>query len=270
MPRDTIATGVLTHECVSTPSDIPVMQTPPIIALVGDYNPTVTAHQAIPRALERAEVATGRRIAWQWVPTAEIATLPAILLHCHGIWAVPASPYQSMTGALTAIRHARAQGVPFLGTCGGFQHALIEFARNVAGIPDADHAETNAQGSALVVSPLACSLVEQTGELTFTPGSRLFGYYSGQSAREGYHCNYGLNPFFRTRLEAAGLRFTAYDRNGEVRAFELPGHPFFIGTLFQPERSALQHRTHPLIYAFVEAVLAGGMRTESVLYPTPP
>ena len=234
------------------------MHTPPIIALVGDYNPTVTAHQAIPRALERAEAITGRRIAWQWVPTAEIATMPAILPHYSGIWAVPASPYLSMDGALMAIRHAREQGVPFLGTCGGFQHALIEFARDVAGITGADHAETNSQGSALVVSPLACSLVEQSGELTFTPGSRLFGYYSGQSAREGYHCNYGLNPSFRARLEAAGLRFTAYDHNGEVRAFELPGHPFFIGTLCQPERSALQQRTHPLIHAFVEAVLAAG------------
>jgi len=257
MPWETIASGFLNHECVATPSDIPVMHTPPIIALVGDYNPTVTAHQAIPRALERAEAASGRRIAWQWVPTAEVATLPAMLAHYRGFWAVPASPYQSMSGALMAIRHAREQGVPFLGTCGGFQHALIEFARHVAAIPEADHAETNVHGSALVVSPLACSLVEQSGDLTFTPGSRLFGYYSGQSAREGYHCNYGLNPFFRSRLESAGLRFAAHDQNGEVRAFELPSHPFFIGTLFQPERSALLGRTHPVIHAFVEAVLAG-------------
>jgi CTP synthase (UTP-ammonia lyase) len=161
-----------------------------------------------------------------------------------------------MAGALAAIRFARETGRPFLGTCGGFQHALIEFARYVCGVPDADHAETNPDGAALVVTPLACSLVEKTDRIIFTPNSRLHAIFNGQPALEDYRCRYGLNPVWRTRLETAGLRFTGLDTGGEVRAGELPSHPFFIGTLFQPERSALRGDRHPLITAFVRAAAA--------------
>lgn len=228
----------------------------PTIALVGDYDSQVVAHQAIPRALEYAERLTGRRFAWQWLGTAAIASNPALLRSYCGFWAVPASPYRSALGALAAIRFARDHQLPFLGTCGGFQHALIEFARNVAGIEGADHAETNPAAMDPVVRSLVCSLVGKSGDLTFVPGSRLHGYFDGQPAREAYHCNYGVNPAYRARLEAVGLRFTAFDLTGEIRACELPSHPFFIGTLFQPERSALDRRSHPLIHAFAEAVLA--------------
>jgi CTP synthase (UTP-ammonia lyase) len=192
----------------------------------------------------------------EWIPTDTITDAPRQLAGYGAIWCVPASPYRSMAGALAAIRFARESGRPFLGTCGGFQHALIEFARHVAGIATADHAETNAGGNDLVVTPLACSLVEQRGGITFTPGSQLYGVFAGRPAEEGYHCRYGVNPLYRARLETAGLRFTGFDNAGDIRAFELPGHPFFVGTLFQPERSALRGVRHPLIEAFLTAVHA--------------
>jgi len=156
-----------------------------------------------------------------------------------------------MEGALAAIRWAREGKRPFLGTCGGFQHALIEFARHAVGVTGADHAETNAAARDLVITPLACSLVGQQGDITFTPGSQLHALFHGQPAHESYHCNYGSNPAYRARFESAGLRFSGFDSEGQIRAMELPGHPFFIGTLFQPERSALEGRPHPLIEAFV-------------------
>jgi len=77
----------------------------------------------------------------------------------------PASPYTSMEGALDAIRYARESRRPFLGTCGGFQHAVIEYARNVCGLRDASHAETHPTAPILVVSPLSCPLVEQSEEI---------------------------------------------------------------------------------------------------------
>jgi CTP synthase (UTP-ammonia lyase) len=80
--------------------------------------------------------------------------------------------------------------------------------------------------------------------------------FSGQVSREAYHCNYGVNTRYRARLETAGLRFSGFDREMQIRALELPSHPFFLGTLFQPERSALAGRSHPLIEAFVRAVAA--------------
>jgi CTP synthase (UTP-ammonia lyase) len=223
------------------------------VALVGDRSDAVIAHRAIPRALALAGAATGTEVTGVWVHTATIRDPAAALDGCAAVWAVPATPYASMAGALTAIRFARETDRPFLGTCGGFQHLLIEVARNVCGLPAADHAETNPGAPELVVTPLACSLVEQTGDIAFTPGSRLHAIFAGRTTHEGYHCRYGLNPAWRARLEAAGLRFTGFDPAGEVRAGELPIHPFFLGTLFQPERSTLRGERHPLISAFVAA-----------------
>ena len=222
------------------------------LALVGDYHPEVIAHQAIPRALELAWNNLGADLAWDWIGTDAITDAPRQLAGHAGVWCVPASPYKNMNGALAAIRFARETKRPFLGTCGGFQHALIEFVRNVIGVNAADHAETNPAAADLVVTPLACSLVGQQGEISFTAGSQLDAIFQGQRAREGYHCNYGPNPAYRARFESAGLRFTGFDAGNHIRALELPGHPFFIGTLFQPERSALENRCHPLIEAFVQ------------------
>ena len=233
------------------------------LALIGDHNPEVVAHRAIPLALELAQKNLSSVLQWDWIGTDAITDAPRQLAGHAGVWCVPASPYKSMDGALAAIRFARETKRPFLGTCGGFQHALIEFARNVIGVTGADHAETapttcnllgdKFPGTApqLVVTPLACSLVGQQGEIRFTPGSQLDVIFHGQRTHEGYHCNYGPNPAYRDRFESAGLRFTGFDPEKQIRAMELPGHPFFIGTLFQPERSALEGRRHPLIEAFV-------------------
>jgi CTP synthase (UTP-ammonia lyase) len=228
----------------------------PRLALIGDYDPAIVAHQAIPQALALAAQHTGTALEWAWIGTETLGDAPRQLAGFAGLWCVPGSPYRSMDGALAAIRFARETRRPFLGTCGGFQHALIEFARNVAGVAGADHAETNATAADPVVTALTCSLVGRHNDLTFTPGSQLHGIFAGQPSHEGYHCNYGPNPVYRGRLEAAGLRFTGFDAAQQIRAFELPAHPFFIGTLFQPERSALQGRHHPLIEAFIQAIAA--------------
>lgn len=236
----------------------------PLIALVGDYSSDVIAHRAIPRALELARAEAGVAIAWQWVQTREIGDAGRDLAAFAAVWIVPASPYENMAGALATIRWARETGRPFLGTCGGFQHALIEFARTVAGLGAADHAETNPAGDTLVVTPLTCSLVEQTGQVRFAPGSLIRAAYGRDHAVEGYHCSYGVNAVHRGALERAGLRFTAFGDAGEVRAAELPAtvHPFFVGTLFQPERAALRGETPPLARAFVRAIVSGKRRPD--------
>jgi len=226
------------------------------LVLVGDRSDQVIAHRAIPVALELAGAGLGVGLTWTWMHTTAIRRAAGDLAGFDAVWVVPASPYANLAGALDAIRFARETGRPFLGTCGGFQHALLELARDVAGVPAADHAEIHPGAAELVVTPLACGLVEQSGDITFTPGSRLHAIFGGRPAREGYHCRYGLNPAWRARLEGAGLRCTGFDAAGDVRAAELAGHPFFIGTLFQPERSALRGERHPLIRAFVEAAAA--------------
>src|SRR5262249_45504713 len=100
------------------------------IGLIGDYCDSVVAHQAIPKALKSAGETLGLAAHFEWIPTEEI-TSAARIADFTGLWCVPASPYRNMNGALLAIRHARESTVPFLGTCGGFQHAIVEYARNV-------------------------------------------------------------------------------------------------------------------------------------------
>jgi len=227
------------------------------IALVGDYDEEhVVAHKAIPRALEFANSSLGTNIPWKWINTTTLKKDIANQMdEFSAIWVVPGSPYQNMEGVIEAIRYARETGKPFLATCGGFQHALIEYARHVCGVQEADHAETNGDGTSLIVSPLSCSLVGKAGKITVIPGSILHSILGDTSEREEYHCNYGLNAEWRDRLEKAAMHFTGFDSAGDVRACELSLHPFFIGTLFQPERAALQGKHHPLVAAFVSAVV---------------
>ena len=223
------------------------------IALIGDRSEAVTAHRAIPRELELAREKTGAEVEWEWVATSRIGQAARDLAGFSAIWVVPASPYENADGVFDALRWAREGGRPVLGTCGGFQHALIEFARNVAGITDADHAETNPGGGSLLVTPLSCSMVEKTGRVHFEKGSLLASAFGAESSSEEYHCNYGFNSGFRKRMEDAGLRFTAWDDAGEIRGAELPSHPFFAGVLFQPERAGLRGDAPPLVVAFVKA-----------------
>ena len=228
------------------------------IGLIGDYDEAVTAHQAIPRALELAGDALGASVHYEWVPTQEIED-DSRIREFDGLWCVPASPYRSMEGALRAIRFAREQGRPFLGTCGGFQHAILEYARNVLGWADANHAETAPDAARLIITPLACALVEKTDTIRLGKGSILAAAYGCLEATEGYHCSYGINPAFLSAIASGPLRVSAEDRAGEVRAVELEGHPFFVATLFQPERAALAGKIPPLAAAFVRATAA--MRT---------
>jgi CTP synthase (UTP-ammonia lyase) len=118
------------------------------------------------------------------------------------------------------------------------------------------HAETNPEAEDPVIAPLVCSLVEVRGGLRLEPGSRLRSIYGRDSANEEYRCNYGFNPRYAERLLSGPLEVAARDEEGGVRAVELDAHPFFIGTLFQPERAALRKQTPPLVKAFVAAVAA--------------
>ena len=229
------------------------------IGLIGDFNPAVTAHQAIPKAIQLAAEASGCAAEIDWVGTKTISDEPsaqsAQLEKFNALWCVPASPYKNSEGALAAIRYARETDVPFLGTCGGFQHTLLEYARNVLGFSDANHAEADPESQFALIAPLSCSLVEKSGEIVFKEGSRLKAIYGQGETSEKYHCNYGLNPEYVSLFDQTPLQICGHDLAGEVRAVELSDHPFFFATLFQPERSALEGKTHPLITAYVAAAM---------------
>ncbi|PKA71900.1 glutamine amidotransferase class I [Pseudomonas baetica] len=222
------------------------------IALIGDYDPQVTAHQAIPVALGLVAEHLGQAVPFDWLATDQIHT-DTPLTGYDGFWCVPASPYKSEAGALRAIRFAREQQRPFLGTCGGFQHAVLEFSRNVLGWADAEHGETSPESEKAVLTPLTCSLVEAVDSIHLVPGSLIAQAYETSEIREGYRCRYGVNPQFERALLSHQLHAVGHDSAGDLRAIELNNHVFFVATLFQPERAALKGQVPPLVRAFVEA-----------------
>jgi CTP synthase (UTP-ammonia lyase) len=224
------------------------------VGLVGDHDDGITAHRAIPLALKLASEAAGVGIDHVWLATETIAD-DALLAGFDALWCVPGSPYRDMDGALRAIRFARERRLPFLGTCGGFQHAVIEFARHVLGWADAEHAETTPEAARPVISLLACGLVEASETLRSVPGSRI-ARACGETFEEGYRCRYGLDPRFAAALTSGPLRASAFGPGGEVRAVELDEHPFFVATLFQPERQALSDRLPPLVGAMIREAMA--------------
>lgn len=222
------------------------------IGIVGDRDDRITAHRGIAAALPLVAQALDLDVQARWLATDTI-TDASVLHGMHGIWCIPGSPYRSMDGALRAIHHARERGVPFLGTCGGFQHAVLEHARHVLGWADADHAETAPAAQRAVIALLECALVEASETVRLVPGSRIAHAYGSTAAHEGYHCRYGLNPRFRDSLLEGPLCASAFDAQGAVRAIERDDHPFFVATLFQPERAALSGVVPPLVRALVQA-----------------
>jgi CTP synthase (UTP-ammonia lyase) len=224
------------------------------IALIGDYSNTVTAHVAIPRALELVGKAESLEIEFVWVRTSQLTSDEEMrsIRDFDGIWCIPASPYKNSQGAISAITMARTEGIPFLGTCAGFQYALVEFFRNVVGMTEAEHSEDDPGAKHPVISPLSCSLVEATGTIWLTPGSLASELYGTDHVEEGYRCNYALNLQYASLLtNRCDVEIEGRDSAGDVRMFRLANHPFFVATLFQPERSSLKGVVHPLIREFV-------------------
>jgi CTP synthase (UTP-ammonia lyase) len=224
------------------------------IAVVGDRSPQVKAHAAIPQALALASAAIQATVEETWMSTAAVHhEAERQLSGFHGIWCAPGSPYASMDGALGAIRYARENQVPFLGTCGGSQHALIEYCRNVLRRTNADHAETNPNTDFALIAPLPCVLREVEATIRLSPGSRVRQIYGRAEISEPFNCGFGLNPKHQALFENTALKITGAGPDGIARVIELEGHPFFMGTLFQPERSAFNNVSHPLIAAFLQA-----------------
>lgn len=223
------------------------------IAVVGDYNAQFVPHTSIESAVGHGAARIGRAVDVTWVASEQVD--PADLAGFDALWIAPGSPFRSMSGALDAISHGRTTGTPTLGTCGGYQYVVIEYARRVLGLGDAAHAEHDPYASTLFISELACSLAGQRLDVQLVPGSQAAACYGVGSAVERYYCNFGLNPEYQARLHEGGLRMAGTDATGEARVLELPDHPFFVATLFVPQTSSTREQPHPLVVGFVRAAV---------------
>ncbi len=194
------------------------------IGVVGEYRESADTHRGTTDALHHAAAADGDECQVTWLGTTGLERHGVDLLaRFDGLVVAPGSPYESTRGALDAIEWARTNDVPLLGTCGGFQHVVIEFARNVAGIDDAAHAELDPSASKLVISALTCSLAGQSFEVTLRDESVALRAYGTRQVTERYYCNFGLNPEYLDPLAQAGLVVSGVDGDGEPRIVELPG-----------------------------------------------
>src|SRR5271170_1323955 len=156
------------------------------IALVGDRSANVRAHARIPTLIDALLQRDGIALDPYWIATPDVAGCD--LGRFDAIWLVPGSPYDSPDGAMAAVRTARERGLPFLGTCGGFQYALLEFARNVCGLSGVENAEVTPDATEHLIVPLECSLNGHEEAVMIVPGT-LAARISGSGRRaERYHC----------------------------------------------------------------------------------
>jgi CTP synthase (UTP-ammonia lyase) len=244
------------------------------IGILGDFNPEFRSHHATNDSLQHAARKLKILVESEWLPTPSLAAPSAekILETFDGLWAAPGSPYKSFEGILKGIEFARRRDWPFVGTCGGFQYALIEFARNVLNIQDADTAENNSGSKNIVIYPVACAVPNRKGDapklsgtipdIKLRPGSYLQSFYGKEkeTATEEFFCNFEVNPEYEWATIEAGFPVVARGPNGEIRAIESPTHRFFLGTLFQPQLSSTEKKPHPVILAFVQAAADWGKK----------
>lgn len=234
------------------------------IAVLGEFNAASPTLPKIDSSLQHAAEELRLIVHFDWISTSELVNDAEARLESYdGIWAAPGSPYKSFQGMLNGIEFARRRNWPFLGTCGGFQYALIECARNLLGIKDADTAENNSGSNNIIIYPVACAVPGKTEkapklsgaipQIRLRPGSYLHSLYEQQTISEEFYCNYEVNPEYEWAAMEAGFPVVARGANGEIRAIESPAHQFFIATLFQPQLSSKPGRPHPLIVAFLQA-----------------
>lgn len=231
------------------------------LAIVGDFNADFKPHPATNEALSDAANTLAFPLKTRWLPTRSLVERNDSWQSFDGFLIAPGSPYESMKGALNVIEFARNFSRPVLGTCGGFQHIVIEYARNVLNLKDAEHAEYNPYASNLLISKLECSLAGQTLTIEIKEDSSVSSIYKKRFIKEHYYCNFGLNPEYQDALDEGGLRVVGVDENNEARILELADHPFYVATLFVPQLNSSSANPHPLLVAFLEAMAVAASKS---------
>jgi len=192
----------------------------------------------------------------RWVPThagADVTTYDPV-------WLVPGSPYADDGAVLAALTAVREGGTPFLGTCGGLQYAVVEFARTVLG-RRATHAESDGLDDDNVVAPLACLLQGEDRLVTPVPGTRFAGWVDSPFVGSHY-CGFGPTAAAVRDLIPAGVVVGGTAPDAGAVVLEFPGHPFYVASLFQPHIGASTGAPiHPLVRAFVACATSAAATT---------
>ena len=219
-----------------------------VVGLIGDYDRVSTLHHATRDALDLAGFELGVPVAPRWLATTRLAH---DLSDLHDVDAVlcTSGRYRSVTGASNALGFARRSGLPTLGTCGGCQHTVVEYARRVLGLEDAYHPRYERRGwGDAVLAELPNPRVGETGTVELSSLSRARRAYATERVSELYHCRYGVNPRYEAELGHAGLQVVGRDvRDRTPRILESRSHPYYVAALFLPQARPTSMGPHPLI-----------------------
>ena len=235
------------------------------IAVVGKYTALVDAYKSVEQALIHGGIANDANVEIDWIggEKLEQGLDPAFLVGYHGLLVPGGFGSRGIEGMITAIRWARENDLPFLGICLGLQCAVIDFARNVAGLEGAHSFEFDRSSP----HPVICLMDEQrkvttkggtmrlgSYEARLVPGSIASRVYGASGITERHRHRYEVNNDYRTVLNGKGMRFSATTTDGKlVEMIELPDHPWFVASQSHPEFKSRPTAAHPLFASFIEA-----------------
>ncbi|HEY8512757.1 MAG TPA: hypothetical protein VIL31_12445 [Cyclobacteriaceae bacterium] len=220
-----------------------------LIGIIGDYRESKHTHRALQECIRHCQPHV-ENVAFEWLHTSQLTKV--MLNSYNGFWIAPGSPYADDDAVYTTIRRLRERDHIVLGTCGGFQYMLVEYARNVLNVAEAEHAETDPDAKVQVIEKLACSLKGSREDVIIKDeDSWLYRVMGVKKFEAGYNCAYGLSTEWQQKLSQDPLVFTGFSPDGVARAFELRDHTFFRGTLFQPPLSSSPEQPNPLILDFI-------------------
>jgi CTP synthase len=235
------------------------------ISVVGKYTHLRDAYKSIHEAIIHGGVANGVQVRVEWVDSerVEMDGPEALLGSSHGILIPGGFGDRGTEGMVQAARYARERRVPFFGICLGMQCAVIEFARDVAGLDGADSSEFDSQTPHPVIDLLESQhgVTKKGGTMrlgafrcVLKPGSRAAAEYALPEVSERHRHRYEFNNVYRTPLEERGLLVTGtYPDLDLVEIVEAEGHPWFLGVQFHPELRSRPDQPHPLFRGFVRA-----------------
>lgn len=225
--------------------------TKPIIAIIGEYDSNKKTHPLLNQSLDWLK--EKYNFEYEWVGTQKVEIEGEnILKKYSGIWSASGTPFVSNIGVYSSIKYARENNIPHLGTCGGFQHTIIEYAKNVIGIENATSEEYDNGSNGLVINKLSCLIKGTEMEVLIDENSKTFNLVKSKIVKEEYFCNYGINHAFEELLQENNMVFSGKDANGEVRIIELSSNDYFISTLFVPHAKSTQEKIHPIIEEFIK------------------
>ncbi|GGF15014.1 CTP synthase [Aliidongia dinghuensis] len=245
------------------------------IAVVGKYINLLDAYKSLAEALTHGGIANHVQVKLRWIDSEIFESEDAVhhLTGVNGILVPGGFGERGTEGKVQAVTFARERNVPFFGICFGMQMAVIEAARNLAGLSSASSTEFGpcdvpvvglmtewTRGNELETrtadSDLGGTMRLGAYDAVLAPGSRVADAYGAVAISERHRHRYEVNIRYKDKLEAAGLKFSGMSPDGVLpEIVEFPNHPWFIGVQFHPELKSKPFEPHPLFTAFIRAAL---------------